>query len=53
VRPVGVVLDAPGLDDGLGFEQGIANSSTLKCSSRARLLKDSAKGFSHGEPGSM
>jgi hypothetical protein len=48
VRAVGVVLDAPGLDNDARASKRLANPSMFKRSSRLRPLKDSTKGFSPG-----
>jgi hypothetical protein len=52
VRSVGVVLDAPRLDNDLGPGEG---AELLDVQERVahRPLKLSMKGFSHGAPGSM
>jgi len=52
VRPVGVVLDSPGFDNDPGLEQRgeLLGVEQLVIT---RLMKDSTKGFSQGEPGSM
>ncbi len=52
VGPVGVVLDAPGLDNDLGLEEG-AELLDVEQLVADRPLKDSMYGFSQGEPGSM
>lgn len=52
MRPLGVVLDAPGLHDDLGFEQGseLVDVEELVAGAAVERLRE---GFSHGELGSM
>lgn len=52
VGSVGVVVDAPVLDEDLGFEQGVKGPA-VRNSSRSRPLKDSIQAFCQGESGSM
>lgn len=52
VRAVVVVVDAPVLDERLGFEQ-VVDVLAVQESSRSRPLNDSIHAFCHGEPGSM
>lgn len=52
VGTVGVVVDAPVLDQDLGFEQ-VSNCYRLGSSSRIRPLNVSVGAFSQGEPGSF
>ena len=53
VGSVGVVLDAPGFDDDGRLDERGELFDVQELVADAAPLKDSTKGFSHGEPGSM